>query len=94
MRRRPRQHLKRVGKRKRIRVINRGVRYRKVRRAFAPVTRKDAFELTAAERFGRSNIKNLNRLGQGRDRVVYDFGDDKVLKIAKNKAGLMNISKN
>lgn len=51
--------------------------------------RNKALEMTAAKRFGgQKNIEALERLGQGRDRVVYALDKDKVLKVAKNVGGL------
>jgi hypothetical protein len=41
--------------------------------------------LTARERF---KISALNRIGAGSDRVVFDLGNDRVLKVAKTARGL------
>lgn len=50
-------------------------------------------DITAAQRFGPSNIKKLKRIGGGRDRVVYALDKKKVLKVAKNVGGLkQNVS--
>lgn len=42
-------------------------------------------DLVARERF---NIPSLKRIGEGSDRVVFDLGDNKVLKVAKTARGL------
>jgi hypothetical protein len=42
-------------------------------------------DLVARERF---NIPGLKRIGEGSDRVVFDLGDNKVLKVAKTARGL------
>ena len=42
-------------------------------------------DLVARERF---NIPSLKRIGEGSDRVVFDLGDNKVLKVAKSARGL------
>lgn len=48
----------------------------------------EPLDYTAARRFGTKNIQRLPKLGQGRDRVVYQLDKDKVLKVAKNVGGL------
>lgn len=35
------------------------------------------------------NVKELNKLGEGRDRIAYELPDGNVLKIAKNEKGLI-----
>lgn len=60
----------------------------KNRQGFTPARRQESEEQTAAKRFGQYNINQLQRLGQGRDRVVYALDKDKVLKVAKNPGGL------
>jgi hypothetical protein len=42
-------------------------------------------DLVARERF---NIPTLKKIGEGSDRVVFDLGDNKVLKVAKTARGL------
>ena len=50
--------------------------------------RTDPQEIIAYKRFGKQNLKQLPVLGQGRDRLVFQLGKDKVLKIAKNPGGV------
>ena len=50
--------------------------------------RQDPQELIAYKRFGKQNLKQLPRLGEGSDREVYALGNDKVVKIAKTPRGL------
>lgn len=45
-------------------------------------------DITAAQRFGTQNIKQLPKIGEGRDRLVYQLDNDKVLKVAKNPQGI------
>ena len=70
------------------RVDNIRQRYLKNQSAFTQATKKNPTDLIAAQRFGAENIKKLEKIGEGRDRKVYALDDDKVLKIAKNPAGL------
>jgi len=60
-----------------------------MRQDFSPFRdQSKAEQMTAARRFGGQNIKGFQKLGQGRDRVVYALDKDKVLKVAKNPGGL------
>lgn len=60
-----------------------------MRQDFSPFRdQTKAEQMSAARRFGGQNLKGLQRLGQGRDRVVYALDKDKVLKVAKNPGGL------
>jgi len=51
-------------------------------------------DITAARRFGGDNLKNLPKVGEGRDREVLELPEqDVVVKIAKNPGGLQqNVS--
>jgi len=60
-----------------------------MRQDFSPFRNQSkAEQMSAARRFGGQNLKGLKKLGQGRDRVVYELDKDKVLKVAKNPGGL------
>lgn len=56
-------------------------------KTFKPL--RSSVDITAACRFGGRNIKNLPRVGSGRDREVFELPEqDVVVKIAKNPGGL------
>lgn len=58
-------------------------------RGYRSVLRDNPEDIIAAKRFGKKNIKNLQKIGQGSDRVVYDLGKGKVLKVARTARGLV-----
>jgi len=57
-------------------------------KTYHSVMRDDSEDIVAAKRFGKENLKNLQKVGAGSDRVVYDLGNGKVLKLAKTPRGL------
>ena len=71
-------------------LASRGIKTKKYMKKFARSYNPKLEEVTAARRFGGKNIQQLPKLGEGRDRNVFELPEqDVVVKIAKNPGGLI-----